>query len=454
MVVKGDSPANYLKIHQKYGKIVRVGPNHVSVSDPSMIPVIYGIGSKFLKTPFYTTFSPIYRDEIMHSMFSTRDPEFHKALKTPVAQLFSMTNIKNYEPYADECSKIFINAMKDLEGQAIDLGAWLHWYAFDVIASLTYSKRFGFLEERRDTGDMIKALEASLSYTRVIGQFPGWHKYLFGNIPLVKWVMKTFPINNALERFLRVTEDQITAYDQEEKENTGRTDFLAQLREKEAKDGKIGEKAIVNHISNNILAGSDTTAISLRSCFYYLIRTPHAYKKLIAEIDAANEAGQLSPFVTYEECLKMPYLQAVMKEAMRIHPGVGFPLERYIPEGGATICDVYLPAGTNISVCAPVIHLDKSVFGADAGEFRPERWLEAAPEELKLMNRSFLAFGHGARTCIGKNISIMEMGKMVPQIFRNFDIEWASEKLEWRTDTAWFYRQYGIIARLKSRQRA
>lgn len=85
--------------------------------------------------------------------------------------------------------------------------------------------------------------------------------------------------------------------------------------------------------------------------------------------------------------------QAVMKEAMRIHPGVGFPLERFIPEGGATICDIYLPAGTNISVCAPVIHLDKSVFGADAEEFRPERWLEASPEELKLMNRSFLAVG-------------------------------------------------------------
>lgn len=203
----------------------------------------------------------------MHSMFSTRDPDVHKALKTPVAQLFSMTNIINYEPYADECTSIFISAMKDLEGQPVDLGTWLHWYAFDVIACLTYSKRFGFLEERRDTGDMIKALEASLAYVRVIGQFPGWHKYLFGNIPLVKWATKTFPINNALERFLRVsipsyifilshdfqvTEEQITAYDQGEKTNVGRTDFLAQLRAKEAKDGKMGEKAIVNHLSNNM----------------------------------------------------------------------------------------------------------------------------------------------------------------------------------------------------------
>lgn len=76
---------------------------------------------------------------------------------------------------------------------------------------------------------------------------------------------------------------------------------------------------------------------------------------------------------------------------MRIHPGVGFPLERIVPAEGATICNVRLPGGTNISVMAPVIHHDKAVFGATADEFRPERWLEASTEELKLMDRNFLA---------------------------------------------------------------
>lgn len=56
------------------------------------------------------------------------------------------------------------------------------------------------------------------------------------------------------------------------------------------------------------LAGSDTTAISLRACFYYLIKTPRAYKKVIDEILAAEEAGKLSPSITYEECVQLPYL--------------------------------------------------------------------------------------------------------------------------------------------------
>ena len=49
MVRRGDAPRQYRDLHQRYGKIVRVGPNHVSVSDPAMIPIIYGISSKFMK---------------------------------------------------------------------------------------------------------------------------------------------------------------------------------------------------------------------------------------------------------------------------------------------------------------------------------------------------------------------------------------------------------------------
>lgn len=74
-----------------------------------------------------------------------------------------------------------------------------------------------------------------------------------------------------------------------------------------------------------------------------------------------------------------------------MHPAVGFPLERYIPESGAEICGHKLPAGTNVSTSAPLIHMNKDVFGNDAEAFRPERWLEASPEQLRLMENSFIA---------------------------------------------------------------
>jgi cytochrome P450 len=74
-----------------------------------------------------------------------------------------------------------------------------------------------------------------------------------------------------------------------------------------------------------------------------------------------------------------------------MHPGVGFPLERYVPPEGAVICGTHLPAGTIVSMSAPTIHMDKRIFGEDAERFRPERWLEATSEELKNMDRGFLA---------------------------------------------------------------
>ncbi|EXJ58302.1 cytochrome P450 oxidoreductase [Cladophialophora yegresii CBS 114405] len=130
-----------------------------------------------------------------------------------------------------------------------------------------------------------------------------------------------------------------------------------------------------------------------------------------------------------------------MKEAMRLHPEVAYPLERYVPPEGARVCGVALPGGTNVSITAPVVHLDKTVYDEDAAVFRPERWLEAEPERLKLMERSFLAFAAGARTCIGKNISILEMGKFIPRILRHFDLEWAADHPEWRTEAVWIWQQ-------------
>ena len=79
-----------------------------------------------------------------------------------------------------------------------------------------------------------------------------------------------------------------------------------------------------------------------------------------------------------------------MKEAMRCHPGVSMPLERLVPESGAEFCGVRLPAGTVVGVNPVVIHHDKSIYGKDAADFKPERWTESDPERVKIMDRHLL----------------------------------------------------------------
>jgi cytochrome P450 len=79
-----------------------------------------------------------------------------------------------------------------------------------------------------------------------------------------------------------------------------------------------------------------------------------------------------------------------MKEAMRCHPGVSYPLERLVPDGGTELCGTKLRAGTVVGINPVVVHHNTEVYGPDAALFRPERWIEANPEQLKVMDRTLL----------------------------------------------------------------
>lgn len=187
-------------------------------------------------------------------------------------------------------------------------------------------------------------------------------------------------------------------------------------------------------------AGSETTAISLAAAFYHLMRNPSTMARLQQEIDDMARRGHFkdttSGLVTWQESLELPYLDAVIKEAFRVHPAAGLPYERIVPKGGAEIAGRFIPAGTIVGVSPWILHRNKDIFGDDAAVFRPERWLvdeakmakggEAArqAEELRItqMNAHMMQFGMGSRTCIGKNISLLEMYKAIPAILRRFEV--------------------------------
>ncbi|KAF4334064.1 cytochrome p450 oxidoreductase [Fusarium beomiforme] len=434
----GNAHGFYYELHQKYGPIVRTGPNIVSISDPSAIAPIYAIGSKFLKSSFYTIFDTFYKDNPMPTTFSVRDPSRHQALRRPVAQKFSMSSIKSMEVFADECSEIFLSCMKQLQGTEVDLGKWLQWYAFDVISAITFHRRFGFMELRKDVESMISDISSSLVVGAMVAQVPAIYPWTIGNNYVAKFLawQPFIRVPDPMRTVVKFTEHCIEQYDKNPPEQD-RPDFLGWLRQENAKGEKMSQRDLVNHLSNNLLAGSDTTAISLRATIYYLLKNPEYFAKAQAEVDQADQEGKLSKYITYAECLQLPYLQAVMKEAMRCCPGVSFPLERIVPAGGAQLCGVHLQEGTIVGINPAVIHRDKSIFGRDADKFNPERWLGPDTENIKKMDRHLMTFGYGSRTCIGKNISIMEMGKLVPAMLRNFDIEWASKSPEWVVKTYW-----------------
>jgi cytochrome P450 len=101
----------------------------------------------------------------------------------------------------------------------------------------------------------------------------------------------------------------------------------------------------------------------------------------------------------------------------------------------------HIPGGTIVGCNAWVLHRRPEIFGQDVDSFRPERWLEPKPDQLREMKATMFQFGAGARTCIGKNISLLETYKIVPTFLRNFEVRLEKPEAEWKTHCAWFVRQ-------------
>lgn len=220
-------------------------------------------------------------------------------------------------------------------------------------------------------------------------------------------------------------------------DNNRRGDLLSMfLKAKEERPDFFHDGRVLTMAVSMAFAGSETTAISLAAVFYYLCKTPHAYAKLMSELDTAITNGTLSSdciTTTWAESQKLPYLDACIKEAFRMHPAAGLVLERVVPKQGVEICGEVIPGGTIVGCNAWVIHRRAEIYGKDVEAFRPERWLEASAEARKRMEGSMLQFGMGARTCIGKNISLLEIYKLVPSFLRRFEVSLVSFGLPFLT---------------------
>jgi cytochrome P450 len=152
------------------------------------------------------------------------------------------------------------------------------------------------------------------------------------------------------------------------------------------------------------------------------MKTPHALCKLRNELNNTT----LSSVPQWNETSGLQYLDAVVKEALRLHTPVGLILERVVPQDGTTICGRPFQRGTIVGCNPYVVAHDSSIYGKqyDVDEFWPERWLEADESTRSEMDRCSLVFGGGKRTCIGRNISLLEIKKLVPLLLLRYEVSY------------------------------
>ncbi|MCJ1450173.1 hypothetical protein MMC28_000502 [Mycoblastus sanguinarius] len=460
----------HINLHRKYGDVVRLGPNALSFSDPQALKTIYGLNKGFVKSEFYPVQQAMSRGERLPSLFSTTDEQYHANLRRSVNSAFSMTSLVQYEPSVDIATEKFLDqteALYSSKNAVCDFAEWLQYLAFDVIGEITYSKRHGFVDRGEDIDGMVAYLGKLFSYVAPIGQIPILDRLFLKN-PLLRFLDRhgimsfTFPVvtfakARMSERLQEIEAAKVCGEDAVSATTGRQGDLLSMfLKAKVDRPDFFHDGRVLTMAVSMAFAGSETTGISLAAVFYYLLKNPKCYAKLMEELNEGIAYGIVenrpTGLVTWTESQKLPYLDACIKEAFRLHPAAGLPLERIVPAQGAEICGQMIPGGTIVGCSAWVIHRRLEVFGQDVEAYRPERWLEAGKEGRKNMESCMFQFGMGARTCIGKNISLLEIYKLVPSFLRRFEVSLADPDQEWKLHNAWFVKQLNFNTTFKPRR--
>ncbi|KAJ4152431.1 hypothetical protein NW754_004226 [Fusarium falciforme] len=340
-------------------------------------------------------------------------------------------------------------------GASVDIAHWMQCFAFDVIGKMTalqVGERFGFLDSGEDVQGVMASLSDYLDYCARVGIFSEWHKTLYNRLKQSKKLTGVLNVRKFAVTQLQAKYDKLES-DEEKADPTKPTDFITKfLRIHNQEPSKITKDDISTVCVMNVGAGSDTTSIAFTAALFYLVKYPSGLGRLLEEIKVFEARGLISDPISFSEAQKMPYAQAVIKEALRMHPATGLILGRVVPPAGATLAGQYFPPGTIVGINSWVAHANPDVFGPDVDIFRPERWLEEE-EVAKKRDVYFMAFGQGSRTCIGKNISIMELSKVLPQVIRHFNFvpDTSSGKPECKTENVWFVKIRGFYCKVRKR---
>ncbi|KOC09244.1 cytochrome P450 monooxygenase [Aspergillus flavus] len=445
---------HHMGLHSRYGQYVRLGPNMISISDPDAIPLVYPIRPGVPKSDFYRSMMPYTRKgRSLPLVFNTRDEDLHKRLKTPIAHLYSLSNILTFEAFVDQVLEILFRQFEErfVPDQApFNLGNWLQYFAFDVMGTMSFSRRYGFLEKGRDDTGLLSAIWAFMKAAAPVTQMP-WVDLVWNKNPFIA-LFRATPAQPILNVVLsRINDRRNELYSTTSTpEKVNERDFLSRFMHIQSNSDTIPPWAVTAWSFSNVIAGSDTTAVAMKTLWYNLLLHPATMHRLRKELVQAQQQSKLShPFPAWNEISGLPYLNACVNEALRIHPPFCLPFERIVPAEGMTIGDHFFPGGTVIGMNPWVINRHRPTFGEDADAWRPERWLED-PARTRQMENTLLSFGAGRRVCLGKNIALLELKKLTSALVLHYELEIVNPE-KFQSQNFFFFKQEGLYAAVKRR---
>jgi len=325
-VSKSDAYYKLQALHQKHGKIVRIGSNDLSIIDPTIMEAANGRNSEVMKGWWYDNDYPL------SSMHTTRSKILHEKRRRVWAPAFSEKAVRDYETRIGGYTDLLVNKVAARKGQPIDTRLWFNLYSFDAMALLAFGKDYRMLEK----GEKHWALDLLDEGMQPLAFFlPGWMFRLLTKIPGAA---------AGFQKVVKFCVDELSWRVQNagEADKKGSSDMMSWiLKAYQGVDRPDKDPMLRADARLIIVAGSDTTAATFTYLFYHLAKNPEFVEKLREELRPL-----VSGTWSDKDINQAQYLNGCINEALRMHPPVPSGVQRQMPPQGMEVDRRHVPGGT------------------------------------------------------------------------------------------------------------
>ncbi|KAF3020926.1 hypothetical protein E8E14_003696 [Neopestalotiopsis sp. 37M] len=289
---------------------------------------------------FYAVLRPYQRGgSPLVAVFNSQDESVHKSLKSPIAPLFSLSNVSKFESQVDDVLAALEKQLDDrfaTTGKVFDLGDWCQFFAFDVMGTMTFSKRYRFIDEGKDVGGMLESIQEFMKTVAPMTQAYWLDKILYKN-RIADGIRRApgLGIMQFVGSAIKQRYEQLAAGNTKgSREDEKNRDFLSHFLQIQEDNKTLPPWASTAWTFSNVTAGSDSVGTVIRTCLYHLLSNPETLLNLRRELDSADLT---LPYPRLSEVRSLPYLDACVQEAARMHPPFALPFERVVPDTGVEV---------------------------------------------------------------------------------------------------------------------
>ncbi|KAF7586777.1 hypothetical protein BBP40_008348 [Aspergillus hancockii] len=426
IVCSGQYTFEIMRMHEKYGPIVRISPWELHISDPDYYEVLYSRDSPRNKYEYYTR-----QFGLTKAAMGTVDHYHHRLLRSNMNPYFAMARIRKLEPLIQALVDKLCSRLREFKGtgEPVTLQYPFTCYATDVVSDYTMGVGFHYLDEPSFIPQWSKTLSGIGKASVYIKPFP-WLVTVFNALPerLLSWLNPEMDLTFQFQRRCReivkaiMEEQNASGYDNVKSQFSHPTFFHDVLNSDLPPKEKSPER-LWQEVQTVIGAGAETTGKALSWIMFYLLADPEKLEKLREELNQ-RDPNRTATLLDFE---KMPYLTSVLLEGLRLSYGLSTRLQRIAPDRALQFKEWSIPAGTPVGMSSPLMHHNEQIF-PDSRKFLPERWLD--PEQRKYLEKYLVAFTKGSRQCIGMNLARSEILLCLPKILRELDFELYETTLE------------------------